>query len=84
VTVDRLLRIGVGRYKRTHGTAEVADLPELRSGAGRLGRKRRKTGLVRLVPATPEEAEAIVAAAELVCTVATAVDGNGRGEGEEP
>jgi hypothetical protein len=84
VTVDRLLRVGVRRYKRTHGTAEFADLPELRSGAGRLGRKRRKTGLVRLVPAASKEAEAIMAAAELVCTVATAVDSYGRGEGEEP
>ena len=84
VTVDRLLRVGVRRYKRTHGTVDFADLPDLRSGAGRLTRKRRATELGRLVPATPKEAEAIVVAAELVCTVATAADGNAPGEREEP
>jgi hypothetical protein len=78
VTVDRLLRVGVRRYKRTHGTEDFADLPELRSGAGRLHRARRRGGPIRLVEATPEEAEAVIATTALIGKAAA--NGNGGGE----
>jgi hypothetical protein len=66
LTVERLLRIGVRRYKRTMGTDDFADLPHIGPLRPRPRRRKRSIGVGQVVQATVAETMTTIATAELV------------------
>jgi hypothetical protein len=64
---EQALRWWVAAKKKSYPIEDFADLPPLRRRRTyRHYRKRETLGRIRLVPATPLEADAIIATAELV------------------
>jgi hypothetical protein len=84
LVVTRLLRRGLRSYRGEYRPEDFEGLPPLMGLPRREHGPSASRGRLRLVEATPGEAQAIMAAAELVCKAAQAADSNGRGEGEDP